>query len=336
MVYGVAIVGAGLQGRRRASALKGQHDSRLSVVADADQEAARLLAAEMGCQYAARWEEVVERADVNLVIVCTPPHLHAEISIAAMKKGKHVLCEKPLSRTVAEAQDMVETARTCAVKLKCGFNLRHHPGIRRLRRWMDEGLIGEVDFIRCRYGIGGRPGYSEEWRAKAEISGGGELMDQGIHALDLCRWFLRDIRQVCGFVTTTYWPIAPLEDNAFVLLRNPSGRVASLHASWTQWKPLFSFELFGDEGYALVEGLGGSYGTERAILGKRDFNAPFGEQVIEFRGEDRSWHDEWKEFLAALAEDREPMANGSDGLEALKLVHAVYASAKDGRVVTLQ
>jgi len=331
----VGIVGAGLQGRRRAQALKAVDGSELVLVADVRQDAAAALAAEAGCLETSRWEEVVARDDVEAVIVCTPPHLHAEIAVSAMRRGKHVLCEKPLARTMDEGREMVKVAQQEGVRLKCGFNLRYHPAIRQARRWYEDGDIGEIDSIRCRYGIGGRPGYDREWRAEGEISGGGQLMDQGIHALDLFRWFLGDFAEVFGFLATRFWDVAPLEDNAFVLLRTARGQVASLHASWTQWKPLFCLEIFGRDGYVIAEGLGGAYGSERAILGRRDFTAPFGEEVVEFRGEDRSWEEEWREFASAISEGREPSANGREGLEALRLVYAAYAASSEGGVVRL-
>ena len=331
----VGIVGAGLQGRRRAQALKEVDGSELVIVADVRQDVAAALAADAGCLATSRWEDVVTRDDMEAVIVCTPPHLHAPISIAAMRAGKHVLCEKPLARTVNEAEDMVRIAREQGVNLKCGLNLRHHPGVQQARQWFEGGLIGEIMFIRCRYGIGGRPGYDEEWRAKAEIGGGGQLMDQGIHLLDLCRWFLGDFEQVIGVVATLFWDVAPLEDNAFALLRTGAGQVASLHVSWTQWKPLFSFEMFGRDGYIQVEGLGGAYGTERATLGRRDFQAPFAEETVENRREDASWREEWREFVAAIAERRQPLGSGEDGLAALRLATKVYESAKTGRGLTL-
>jgi predicted dehydrogenase len=160
-------------------------------------------------------------------------------------------------------------------------------------------------------------------------------MEQGIHAVDLSRWFLGDFSQVTAFIETRFWKIAPLEDNAFALYRTEGGAVASIHSSLSQWKNLFTFELFGQDGYIIVEGLGGSYGVERAVLGNRDFTAPFAEETIEFRGEDRSWLLEWKEFLSAIEESREPLGTGEDGVAAMRLVYAAYDSAKTGAVVEL-
>ncbi|NQT74341.1 MAG: Gfo/Idh/MocA family oxidoreductase [Chloroflexi bacterium] len=323
----VGIVGAGRQGHRRAAVLKEHDDSLLVLVADNDIKAARLLADKMGCEATTDWEEVVKREEINAVLVCTPPQLHIPVSLAAIENGKHVLCEKPLARNPEEAAEMVAAAQDNGMKLKCGFNLRHHPGIKQAREWVEQGVIGELNFIRCRYGIGGRPGYDKEWRADPEIAGGGQLMDQGMHALDLSRWFMGEFNEAIGFLSTSFWDVAPLEDNAFALLRTDKGQVSSIHASWTQWKNLFSFEVYGNDGYVMVDGLGGSYGTEKVTLGKRIFLKPFQEETIEFRGEDRSWDKEWNEFVTAINENREPLGNGYDGLQALKLAYTIYESS---------
>lgn len=331
----VGIIGAGLQGRRLAPAVRELPQTELVVVSAAHRESAQRLADSMRCQAAVGWETVVEREDVEAVIVCTPPHLHAEISIAAMRRGKHVLCEKPLARTLEEAAAMLATARQAGVRLQCGFNHRHHPGLQQAHRWFEDGLIGEPIFIRSHYGICGREGYEKEWRADPEVVGGGELMEHGIHIVDLARWFLGEFAQVTAFSETRYWRTGHLEDNAFALYRTAEGVVASLHASLTQWKNAFSFEIFGRDGYIAVEGLGGSYGTERAIIGKRDLTAPFSEEITEFRGPDRSWHREWEEFVRAIKEDREPLGSGYDGLAALRLVYAAYESAKQEKMISL-
>ncbi len=160
-------------------------------------------------------------------------------------------------------------------------------------------------------------------------------MDQGMHILDLTRWFLGRIAEATGFLSTAFWQISPLEDNAFCLLRTESGQIANIHVSWTQWKNLFSFEIFGQNGYIIVDGLGGSYGVEKAILGKRDFSKPFEEEVLEFRGEDISWREEWKEFSLAIAQNREPLGSANDGLEAVRLAYAIYSSAAEKSVVAI-
>jgi len=333
--FKVGIIGAGLQGGRRAPVLKQFPGHQLVMVANDNIEVARKIADSKECETTTRWEELIAREDIYAVIVCTPPHSHAEISIAAMNRGKHVLCEKPLARTTQEATEMIAAARRNKVTLKCGFNHRHHPGIKKAKEWVETGTIGELNFIRCIYGIGGRPGYEKEWRADPKVVSGGQLMEQGIHAVDLFRWFLGEFSEVTGFTSTRYWNINPLEDNAFALFRTVKEQVASLHSSLTQWKNVFNLEIFGQEGYIIIEGLGGSYGTERVTLGKKAFFEPFRDETTEFRGGDISWYEEWKEFISAIKEEREPLGNGNDGLEALKLVNAVYESARKGYTVRL-
>jgi predicted dehydrogenase len=320
----------------------------LVMVADVDEGRATSLARKMGCLATTHWQEVVARDDVDAVIVSTTNNWLAPISIGALQGGKHVLCEKPPGRNPEEAQQMMEAARANGRRLKIGFSHRHHAAVWKARELFDQGSIGEPLFIRCRYGHGGRPGYEQEWRTDPEIAGGGELLDQGIHAIDLFRWFLGDFVEVVGFTQTYFWrkifptsdiqsPISNLiEDNSFALFRTARGGVASLHASWTQWKNLFSFEVFGQDGYLIVEGLGGSYGMERLRVGGRkvEGGAPE-EQVLEFPGPDISWEAEWREFASAIQESREPLASGYDGWQAMRMVCAVYESARTGRVVRL-
>ena len=279
---------------------------------------------------------MAERNDIDAVLVCTPPDLHHAIALAALKSGKHVLCEKPLARTLEEATEMVAAAQASGKCFKVGFNHRHHPAVLQAKRWLDEGRLGEPVFVRCRYGICGRPGYEQEWRADPRVVGGGQLMEQGIHAVDLARAFLGEFREVTGFIGTHYWKTEPLEDNAFVLYRTAAGQVASIHASLTQWKNIFSLEVFGKDGYAVIEGLGGSYGTERLTFGKREFDAPFAEEVVEFRGADPSWKEEWNEFVRAIEERREPIGSVADGAEAIRLVLAAYEAARRGVTIQLE
>ena len=326
----VGLIGCGRQGWRRAGAVRTCGD-QLVIVADTDEKSARALAEAMNCQFTTDWQKLLA-ADVDAIIVSTPNVFHAPMSLKALKLGKHVLCEKPLGLTPNETATMIKVSEKMGLTLKCGFNLRHHPGIKQARIWFDRAEIGEPMFVRIRYGIGGRIRYEKDWRMNKRISGGGQLMDQGMHALDLARWFLGGFSEAFGIISTSFWKV-PLEDNAFCLLQTESGKTASIHVSWTQWKNLFSFEIYGTEGYITVEGLSGSYGTEKTILGKRDFTRPFEEVTVEFRGEDSSWAEEWKEFTSAIKERREPLGSARDGHEAVKLACAIYKSAEEKRVI---
>jgi len=330
----IGIVGGGRQGWRRARALESFSDDRLVAVADRVSMAAQRLATTYDAEAHDNWLALVDRDDVDAVLVCTPPDSHAEITVAALERGRHVLVEKPFARSAAEAEQIVTVAQgalargvVCAV----GFNYRYHPALRQARRWVDEGAIGPLMYARMRHGMTGREDYATDWRTSALTSGGGELLDQGVHLIDLARWFFGDFSEVQAMLTTSYWPIAPLEDNGFVLLRTTVGQVVQLHASWTEWRNLFSLELFGREGYVRVEGLGGSYGTESAALGRRDFDTPFSEKIIEYRGEDSSWRSEWAAFRASAFEGRPPEAGAADGFAALALAARAYEAANGSR-----
>ncbi len=330
----VAVIGIGRFGARRAAAAAANPRSAVVVVADVRPAHARDVAERLGCAYATDWRQGVTREDVDAVIVSTPTRLLPEVSRAALDAGKHVLVEKPFGRNADEVVPAVEAARRNHRRLKVGYNHRYHPAVRKAWELFQEGTIGRSIFLRCCYGHGGRPGYEQEWRSQIHLSGGGELLDQGVHALDLFQWFAGEFREVTAYLTTAFWPIEPAEDNAFVLLRTPAGCVAQLHASWTNWKNTFSFEVSGEKGYLAVSGLGGNYGPEQLCCGVRPaLGAKPEERCWDFPEEDRSLALEWDDFLKSIAEDCEPQSNGQEGWRTLQLVEAIYRAARAGRSV---
>lgn len=332
----IGIVGCGLIGCRRADIAVG-HGDRVSMVADLIPDRAHAAASQYGAQVASGWQDVVSSPELDAVVVATVNTALAEISSAALAAGKHVLCEKPFGTNVREATTLLEASRSAKTVLKVGFTLRHHEGIKRAHDIVEAGDLGVPVSMRAAYGHGGRPGYENEWRGDPALAGGGELLDQGVHLLDLSRWFLDDFVEVAGAVGTWAWPVEPLEDNGFALLRTEDGRVASLHTSWTQWKNLFRLEVLGTEGVIVVEGLGGSYGQEEIRFARRrpEGGVPVEKEWIVAESE-RAWGAEWSEFAAAIREERQPLGSAQDGYEVARLVDAVYASARDGAVVRLE
>jgi len=331
----VGIIGTGLQFKRRAPVIAQSKDSELAAVASLHLEHAEEAARPYGCRACATWQEVVGLDDVDVIVVCTPPHLHAEISIAAMESGKDVLCEKPLTRTLQESEQLVQAVKQTGRIFKCGFNHRHHPAIWDAYKLVERGEIGRPTFGRCRYGICGRPGYEQEWRADPNQAAGGQFIEQGSHAIDLFRWFLGEIVEVSCMSGIQFFREQPLDDNGMAIFRTERRAMASLHASLTQWKNQFSFEVFGEDGYIMVEGLGASYGTEKLVFGKRDFNLPFNDHVTEYRGGDRSWSAEWQEFMSAIREGRPPIGNEHDGFAAMRVALGAYEAEKQKRVLPI-
>jgi len=322
----VAIVGCGLIGQKRAKALAG---AELVVCADVVRERAEALARTTPrARRAATWREAVEQPDVDLVLVATPHHMLAEITLAAVSAGKHVLVEKPAARRAAELDPVIDAARRAGVLVRVGFNHRHHPGARKARELVEAGAVGSLIYVRGRYGHGGRIGYEKEWRADPARSGGGELVDQGVHLIDLARWFLGDFDEVQGFAHTYFWDM-PAEDNGFLLLRTPRRQVAFLHASWTEWKNLFSFEIFGQTGKLELTGLGGSYGVERlAYYRMLPEMGPPETTIWEYPMPDTSWEQEFAEFVEDIRLGRQPAAGLADAWAALRIVERVYEGSR--------
>jgi predicted dehydrogenase len=331
---GVGVIGCGLIGRRRADAAAAHPRTRVTIVADAVLAEAEKVGAAHGARAVADWRDVVAGSEVDVVCIATPNGYLAEIACAALEAGKHVLLEKPMGRNVEEARAIAAAAERADRRVKVGFNHRYHPAIARAHGELDAGTIGAPINARARYGHGGRPGYEKEWRGSAELAGGGELTDQGVHIADLLHWFLGQPREVYALVQTAVWPLGALEDNGFGLLRYDGGVVASFHTSWTQWKNLFSLEVFGERGSLVVEGLGGSYGEETLTIAHRAMQggAPQMER-LPFPGPDQSWALEWDDFVRGVLDGRPYLGNAEDGLVAMATLDALYRSARDERPV---
>jgi predicted dehydrogenase len=271
-----------------------------------------------------------------MVAVCTSNKFLAPITIAALESGKHVLCEKPMGRNAVEAAEMAVAAHKANRILKVGFTLRFHPAIRQAYQLCAGGELGPIFFVQASYGHGGRPGYEKEWRGDPELAGGGELLDQGVHLLDLSRWFLGDLAVVAAITPRWHWQVAPLEDNAFVLLQGSGGRVASLHTSWTMWKNRFSFEVVGRDGYVRIDGLGGSYGVESLTVGRKRGEGSVPEDTVTRYGQpDESWDSDWIDLTSSIGEGRNPEVDAEAGLAVMRLVDEVYACAAKSRQVEM-
>jgi predicted dehydrogenase len=298
---------------------------RLVACCDAVLERAQALARTApGADAETNWQNTVARPDVDLVVVATSHDRLAEIAGGAAAAGKHVLIEKPGARRAAELDPVITAARKTGALVRVGFNHRYHRALQKAREIFETGALGDLMFIRGRYGHGGRLGYEEEWRARPEVSGGGESIDQGVHLIDLARWFLGDFTRVRGHIATYFWRM-PVEDNSFMLLETARGQTAFLHASWTEWKNLFSFEVAGRMGKLEVSGLGGSYGTERLTYYR--MLAEMGPPVTtiwEYPMADNSWELESASFLEDIQLGRQPRPGLEDAQAALRVVERIY------------
>lgn len=323
--FGIGIIGCGLIGHKRASSLG--TIGKLIACADINVSKAENLASKFPSfnpKFFRDWRELLYLSDVDIVIVSTLHNSLAEISNEAIKAKKHVLVEKPAARNSLELEPLIKDIQQSKLKVRVGFNHRYHRSLQKAKELIDNGSIGELMFLRARYGHGARVGYDKEWRADPSLSGGGELIDQGPHLIDLSRWFLGHFSEVEGFAHTYYWDM-PVDDNGFMILKTPEKKLAFLHVSCTEWKNLFSMEIYGKKGKIDLNGLGGSYGIEKLTLySMLPEMGPPETTSWEYSMPDNSWQLEMEDFYQDILLDRKPSANLLDAYEALKIVEKIY------------
>jgi predicted dehydrogenase len=318
-----AIIGCGLIGKKRLAGLPA--GSELAVACDTNLARAEELVklAKTG-RAVADYKQAVTDPQVDTVIVATINSALAEVSAAAIRAGRHVLVEKPAGISVPQVNELIALADHHDVRVRVGFNHRYHPAFRQAREILLSGVMGDLMFLRARYGHGGRVGYDQEWRADPKLSGGGELIDQGIHLIDLAGWFLGDFKTIEGHATTYFWKM-PVDDNAFLSLRTAKGQTAWLHVSCTEWKNLFSFEIYGRNAKLQIEGLGGSYGIEKLYhYQMKPEMGPPDMKLYEFPGPDESWRSELSEFERDIQLKRKPDAGLEQAHAALQIVGKIY------------
>lgn len=322
-----AVIGCGLIGRKRVNALG--RNPPLLYTCDLDAARATDLARSApGCTAVTDFNVVLADPRVTAVIVCTLNASLAPITLAAVQAGKHVLVEKPGALNAAQLRTIRDAATVSGVRVRLGYNHRFHPALQKARELVDTGALGPLMFLRARYGHGGRKGYDREWRADPALSGGGELIDQGVHLIDLSGWFLGEFPTVEGHATTSFWDMK-VDDNAFLSLRTASGQTAWLHASCSEWKNLFSLELYGRDGKIAIDGLGGSYGVERlAFYRMLPEMGPPETTIFEYPRGDESWAIETRAFIDDIRLNREPAPGLAEGIRTLEIVEAIYRKSR--------
>ena len=319
----VALIGCGLVGQKRLNNLP---PGCITVACDLQLARAEKLAAQsVGCMSTVAVEKAVSSPNVDAVMIATVNASLASIACQAVQAGKHVLVEKPAAISVKELEQLEALSQKHGVLVRVGYNHRYHPACLKALEIFRSGALGPMMFVRGRYGQGGRVGYDREWRADPKLSGGGELIDQGVHLIDLAGLFLGEFVLVDGHATTCFWDM-PVDDNAFLSLRNAHGQTAWLHASCTEWKNLFSLEIYGRHGKLHWEGLGGSYGLERLHHYKMlpEMGPP--ETVIyEYPRGDESWKIEMAGFFDDIRLKRAPVPGLKEAKATLAVVEKIYA-----------
>jgi len=329
------VIGYGYMGKIRCRNVEELESLVLAGICDPHLSAEQIDA---NCPHFKDYREAIECVRPDIVFVCTPNLYTPQICTYALEQGCHVFCEKPPGRGLADIRRIIEAERAHPeLKVMFGFNHRHHPAILEAKSIVDGQRMGRIMWLHGVYGKSGGQGraFEESWRNDPAISGGGILLDQGIHMLDLFRFFCGDFQEVQGMLTTAYWDI-PVEDNAFVLLRNGRGQIAQLHSSTTLWKHTFRLDIGLEGGYLVVKGLlskTSSYGRETLIIGRKpgdNDDAAIGnprEEIVYF-DKDLSWDLQVKELVNCIRNDL-PVTDSSslDALRVMEIVDVAYKQA---------
>lgn len=323
----IGIIGYGKMGRLRAEAVEASGKGRVAIVHDPYQKDSP------GHLTAPTPEDVLRDAALDAVFICTPNVRNCPLTLAALAHGKHVFCEKPPAFTALEVEKVIAAEIVSGKKVMYGFNHRHHGSIKAMKQYIDSGALGRLLWMRGRYGKSVDHTYFETWRSRKEEAGGGILLDQGIHMLDLFVLLAGGFDEVQAMVSSLYWKLDGIEDNVFANFRNSrTGVVASLHSTMTQWRHLFSLEVFLERGHLVLNGLktqSGTYGDEELSVARNRSVAPAVDwetdqkQVFDI---DTSWVDETNSFLEAIIHNT-PISTGNshDALRVMQLIDRIYA-----------
>jgi 1,5-anhydro-D-fructose reductase (1,5-anhydro-D-mannitol-forming) len=322
-----AIIGFGKMGQIRATAIEKVDQAQIKNVFDPN-----VPDLESKYSVAKSYEEILVDSEIDAVFLCLANYLNKEYAIKALEAGKHVFCEKPPAFNASEVEEIIVAEKKSGKKLMYGFNHRQHGAVIRMKEEIDSGSLGKVLWMRGRYGKSVDKDFYNCWRSNKELAGGGILLDQGIHMLDLFLHFGKHFDDVHAFVSNLYWNLDGIEDNVFAIMRNnKDGIVASLHSTMTQWRHLFSLEVFLEKGYMVLNGLktsSNTYGKEELTIARNRSKAPAASWDDEERTEyqiDNSWQNEVDSFFDTVINDL-PISSGSslDSLNVMKLIDKIY------------
>lgn len=327
----IGIAGFGKIGKIRADEIAKNNNAQLIAVYDINKP----ILLDSKIKFCDSYEKLLAE-DIDAVFVCAFNNVLADYTTLALKAGKHVFCEKPPARTSKELKAVIKTEKESGLVLKYGFNHRYHYSVIEAKKLVESGSMGKLLWLRGVYGKAGSIDYHKNWRNYKKYSGGGILIDQGIHMLDLIRYFSnQNFTKINSFVTTSYWNIKA-EDNAFVIMQSDKNITAMFHSSATQWKHKFLLEMCFEEGYINLDGILSntrSYAPEKLVVGRREFeDITFAmgkpRETITWFENDDSWKLEIDEFINAIL-GKSTVQNGTskDAYETLKLVERIYENS---------
>ena len=327
----VGIAGYGVVGKKRRKYI--DENPLLELIAVSDINFSENGLFPDGVYYCTDYKKLIEK-EINILFISLPNNLAAEATILGLENDCHVFCEKPPSRTVDELKAVIAIEKKKKnLKLKYGFNHRYHDSVKKVKGIIDLGKFGKVMSFRGVYGKSSIITFGSGWRSEKKYAGGGILLDQGIHMLDLVRYFSCDYDEINSFISNNYWG-HDVEDNAFVLMKSKEGHIASLHSTATQWQHRFRLEIILKEGLLELSGIlsgSKSYGSEKLKIIAREDGESVGSQAensFTFLN-DSSWKDEIDEFADCVINDTE-VKNGTshDAIKVMEMIFNIYKADK--------
>ena len=326
----VGIAGYGVVGKRRRECVE-QHPS-LEMIAVCDQVFTDDVSIVNGFRSYKSYKQLLKE-NLDILIVCLTNDIAPEVTIAALEAGLHVFCEKPPGKNVSDIIRVIDIEQQKPdLKLMYGFNHRYHYSVQDALKLIQSGEMGKIINMRGVYGKAKLITFNQpDWRTKREISGGGILLDQGIHMVDLMRLFGGEFEEVHSFISNEHWGYN-VEDNAYALMKTGNDIVAILNSSATQWRHRFHLDINLEKGSIILGGiLSGtkSYGAETLTVARADPENDFGdpmEQVTRYN-KDTSWRVEIDQFIDCIINNKQ-IINGTsdDALQTMKLVYKIYYS----------
>ncbi|MDA7738833.1 Gfo/Idh/MocA family oxidoreductase [Amylibacter sp.] len=324
----VGIAGYGIVGKRRRGCVEG--NPNLELVAVCDKSFGSDGTFSDGIKYYTNYKDLLNQP-LDIVIVCMTNDIAPLVTIAALNRDLHVFCEKPPGRNVEDINDVIEHEKQHPrCKLMYGFNHRYHESVQDAQAIIESGGLGKIINMRGVYGKSKIITFNQpDWRTKREIAGGGVLLDQGIHMLDLMRLFAGEFKDVHSFISNGHWGY-DVEDNAYAIMRTKEGVVGMLNSSATQWRHRFNLDINLERGSLILGGiLSGtkSYGAETltvvTVNHQNDTGDPR-EQVTRYNS-DPSWEEELNIFAQCILNNIEVTSGSSlDALNTMKLVYEIY------------
>ncbi|NQU34180.1 MAG: Gfo/Idh/MocA family oxidoreductase [Bacteroidetes bacterium] len=321
----VGIIGYGKMGKIRHKAIRNLSNAKVVALSEPSG------GVEINSTPNISLDNIIKSKDIDAIIICTPNYLNKDLTIKSLSAGKHVFCEKPPCFTGKDMLEIIQAEKLSGKKLMYGFNHRHHDSIMKMKRNIDNNEFGKILWMRGRYGKSVTPDYYYQWRAKKDLAGGGILIDQGIHMLDLFLHLGGDFDSIKAEISNLYWNLE-VEDNAFVILKNSeTGMLANLHSTMTQWRHLFSLEVFMEKGYMVLNGLNTStmsYGKEVLSIAKNRSSAPaaiWEDEIKTEYSDNNSWRYEMEHFFTAIDNDTEvTIGTSQDALQLMKIMDKIY------------